>query len=96
MCSLIGTAIFYYTSILEGGETSKKLIDSVELDKDTTNGMYKSFDFDFNVALDSAQITYSDDQQKTISTTAATDEFGKTPTLYEPTNINTAVAWPTT
>ena len=90
------TAIFYYTSILEGGETSKKLIDSVELDKDTTNGMYKSFDFDFNVALDSAQITYSDDQQKTISTTAATDEFGKTPTLYEPTNINTAVAWPTT
>ena len=86
------TAVFYYTGILESGETSSKLIDSVELDKNTTQNMYKSFDFDLNMELKSAQITYADDNV-TIKTDAAVDELDATPTLYEPTNIGTAVAW---
>ena len=86
------TAYFYYTGILEAGETSSKLIDSVELDKNATQDMYKSFDFDLNVELKSAQITYADDQ-KTILTTAAGDELDANPSLYENTNIETAVAW---
>ena len=38
-----GTAHFYYTGILDGGETTAKLIDSVELDKDTSQKAYKNF-----------------------------------------------------
>ncbi|MBP5578357.1 MAG: hypothetical protein J6X56_02580 [Ruminococcus sp.] len=86
------TAHFYYTSILGPGETSAKLIDSVELDSATTQDMYKSFDFDVNVALKSAQITYAEDQT-TILGTAATSEIGKTPTLTDATDINTALTW---
>jgi alternate signal-mediated exported protein len=86
------TAHFYYTGILEGSETSSKLIDSVELDDSVTQNMYKSFDFDINVALKSAQITYADDNE-TILPTAATEEIGKTPTLTAPTDINTALTW---
>jgi len=54
--------------------------------------MYKYFDFDLNVEMKSAQITYAEDN-KTILTTAATDEIGKTATLTDPTNINTAITW---
>lgn len=86
------TAHFYYTSILGPGETSAKLIDSVELDSATTQDMYKSFDFDVNVALKSAQITYAEDQT-TILPTAATEEIGKTPTLANNQDINTALTW---
>ena len=86
------TAHFYYTGILEGSETSSKLIDSVELDDSVTQNMYKSFDFDINVALKSAQITYADDNE-TILPTPATEEIGKTPTLTAPTDINTALTW---
>ena len=85
-------AKFYYTSILDGGETSSKLVDRVELDGSATQDMYKSFDFDVNVALKSAQITYAEDQT-TILGTAATSEIGKTPTLTDATDINTALTW---
>ncbi len=85
-------AVFYYTSILEGGETSSKLIDSVELDSSVTEKMYKSFDFDLNVALKSAQITYADDNT-TILADSTTTELGKTATLTTPTDINTALTW---
>ena len=54
------TAVFYWTGILQPGKTSKKLIDSVELDKDTTQNMFKAFDFDLDVALKSAQVTYDE------------------------------------
>ena len=54
--------------------------------------MYKSFDFDVNVALKSAQITYAEDN-KTILGTAATSELNKTPTLTDPKDINTALTW---
>jgi len=85
-------AVFYYTSILEGGETSAKLIDSVELDASATQDMYKSFDFDLNVALQSAQINYADDNE-TILATATTSELGRTATLAQPKNIDTAITW---
>ena len=52
------TAHFYYTSILGGGKTTSQLIDSVELDSGVTQDMYKYFDFDLNVELDSAQVAY--------------------------------------
>ena len=85
-------AVFYYTSILEGGETSAKLIESVTLDPSVTQDMYKYFDFDLNVALKSAQVTYADDNE-TILATATTSELGKTATLTDPTNIDTALTW---
>ena len=85
-------AKFYYTSILDGGETSSKLVDRVELDGSATQDMYKSFDFDVNVALKSAQITYAEDNT-TILGTAATSELNKTPTLTDPKDINTALTW---
>jgi len=86
------TAEFYYTGILDGGETSSKLVDSITLDKSVTQDMYKSFDFDLNVALKSAQITYGADNE-TILGTAATSELGATPTLVTPTDIDTGLKW---
>lgn len=70
------TAVFYYTSILDAGETSSKLVDSVTLDSGVTQGMYKAFDYDLNVALKSAQITYTGADNATISTVPANTEFG--------------------
>ena len=81
---------FYLKHILDEGKTSEKLIDSVTLSPDTQN-VFKSFDFDLNVALDSAQITYADDQ-KTITTEAVTanSEFKMKPTVDQSTK---AVTW---
>lgn len=84
-------AKFYYTGILLGGETSSQLIDSVTLDKSVTQDMYKSFDFDLDVALKSAQITYAADNE-TIKTDA-TGSLSATPTLSTPTDIETAINW---
>ena len=89
-------AHFYYTGILEGGESSAKLIDSVELDKDVTQDAYKYFDFDLNINLDSAQVTYEDDQY-TLSTDAVTGNAtafeSRTATLTTPTDLETPVLW---
>ena len=68
------TASFYYNKILEAGETSDKLIDSVTLADTVTAKDYKELTFDVNVALDSAQVTYADDQ-KTYTATAVQDPF---------------------
>ena len=84
------TAYFYYTSILGGGETSTKLIDSVELDKDTTEDMFKRFDFDLNVALKSAQIAKDADGK---ITTDATTELDANATLETPTSVDSVVNW---
>lgn len=75
-------ADFYYNYILGAGETSEKLIDAVELDKSLTARDYKELVFDLNVKLDSAQVTYDNDQ-RTITTTAveANDEFKMNPTV---------------
>ncbi len=90
-----GTAHFYYTGILDGGETTAKLIDSVELDKDTSQKAYKNFDFDLNIVLDSAQISYADDN-KTIVSASVTDNAafeGRTANLTDPTSVDTPVLW---
>jgi len=91
-------AVFYYTSILEGGETSTKLIDKVELDKSVTQDMYKYFDFDLNVAMKSAQILYADDNETILATAANGDgtnlgQLDANATLVAPTNIDTAITW---
>ena len=90
--ALADTAVFYYTSILEGGETSEKLIDSVELDAGVTQGMYKYFDYDLNVALKSAQVTYAADGE-TILATATPKELNATAALSNDKDINTPITW---
>ena len=87
------TAVFYWTGILQPGKTSEKLIDSVELDKDTTQNMFKAFDFDLDVALKSAQVTY--DEAGNVLSTAALDELDATGvTITDPANEKTtALTW---
>ena len=84
------TAYFYYTSILGAGQTSAQLIDSVELDSSVTDDMFKRFDFDLNVALKSAQITYDADGE---ITTDATNELDANATLVTPTSVDSVVNW---
>ena len=86
------TVSFYLKHILDEGETSEKLIDSVTLSPDKQD-VFKSFDFDLNVALDSAQITYADDQKTILTDAVQAPAFGATPTLETPTDINTALTW---
>jgi len=86
------TAHFYYTSILQGGEVSSKLVDKVVLDKNITQDMYKYFDFDVNVAMKSAQITYAADGT-TITAEATPSHVGATATLETPTSVDTVVTW---
>ena len=94
-------AIFYYTGVLDGGTTSTRLIKSVELDSSVTQDMYKSFDFDLNVGLDSVQISYADDQV-TLTTDAPntiglsnpnTDTPKAIADIKEPTSLDTIVDW---
>ena len=67
-------AHFYLNKVLDAGETSKKLIDSVELDgESTTPASFKDMTFDLNVALKSAQVTY--DENNNITHTAADSTF---------------------
>ena len=54
---------FYLNKVLEAGETSHKLIDSVEFDKNVSAGAYKDLTFDLNVGLDSIQVTYDENQR---------------------------------
>ena len=67
-------AEFYYTGMLEGGETSSKLVDSVTLSSKATTDMYKSFDFDINIAMKSVQVAY--DENDNITATATPTELG--------------------
>lgn len=84
------TAVFYYTSILGAGETSSKLVDSVTLDAGTTQGMYKAFDYDLNVALKSAQIAYDADGNVTAD---ATTELDAKAVLPASATTDSAVNW---
>jgi hypothetical protein len=54
---------FYYNKVLEPGATTEKLVDSVELADTVKATDYKDLTFDLNVAMDSAQVTYEDDQK---------------------------------
>lgn len=87
-------AHFYYTSILQGSETSAKLIDSVELADTVTQDTYKSFDFDLNINLDSAQITYAEDQSTILTDAVAGTAFeNRNANLTQPTSLDTPVLW---
>ena len=87
-------AHFYYTNILKGGATTTKLIDSVELDKDVTQDMYKYFDFDVNVAMKSAQVTY-DDAGNVLATAVDEGALGAARvTIADPAHEDTtALTW---
>jgi alternate signal-mediated exported protein len=85
------TASFYYTSILGGGETSAKLIDSVELDPSVTKEMFKYFDFDLNITLNSAQVNIDENGNYTAET--AQSELGKYAILTDNTSADTAITW---
>ena len=88
------TATFYYTSILGAGKTSTKLIDSLELASDVTQDMYKSFDFDLDVALDSRQITYKYDANNVeVIGDDALVGFGATVKLDNNKDVDTALTW---
>ena len=87
------SAEFYYTGILLGGETSTPLIDSVTLSPNVKKEMYKSFDFDINVVLNSAQVTYDTDGL-TLTKDAVNAEFSPAAvTISDPTSMETALTW---
>ena len=58
---------FYYKHVLEAGETSAKLVDYVKLDKSVTADDYRTLTFDLNVGLNSAQVTFDDNQREYTS-----------------------------
>ena len=88
--AITDTASFYYTGILGGGETTSKLIDSIVLDENTTQDMFKYFDFDLNVTLNSAQVNIDRDGNYTAET--AKSELGKNAALSVP-NADAIVTW---
>ena len=84
---------FYYNYILDSGETSAKLIDSVTLDESMQN-LFKNFTFDLDVTLDSAQINYAGDQETILTTVADNNAaFVLKPTLTNDKDIDTALTW---
>lgn len=64
------SADFYLKKILEASKTSEKLVDSVKLADTVTAGSYKDMTFDLNVGLESAQVTF--DENNNIKTDAIT------------------------
>ena len=83
-------ASFYYKKILEPGVTTEKLIDSVELANTVKATDYKDLTFDLNVALDSAQVTYEDDQKTYKADAVQSPAFGMD---VESITDNVNVAW---
>lgn len=86
-------ASFYLNQILAAGATTPKLVDSVELADTVTQAAYKNMTFDLNIGLDSAQITYSDDQKTVLNSAVQAPAFGMTPTLTTPTSDTSALTW---
>ena len=84
---------FYYKKILEGDQTSEKLIDSVTLDESMQN-VFKNLTFDLDIGLDFAQIIYNEDQ-KTVDTTAVNGNAGFVlkPTLGGDKSVTAPVSW---
>jgi len=64
---------FYYNNDVEEGDTTSKLVDSVELDKNTKKSAYLAMDFDLSVLLDSVQVTYDESGNEMV--TAANEEW---------------------
>ena len=88
------TATFFYTGILMPSETTAMLIDNVQLAPSVTEKMFKSFDFDLNVALDSVQVAYKDDN-KTLKTEPAT-ELGAVVAFSNNQTTDAALTWSAT
>jgi len=66
---------FYYNNDVEEGDTTTKLVDSVELNSATQKEAYLAFDFDLNVFMESKQVTLDEvGKEKTtpVNTWAAT------------------------
>ena len=89
---------FYLDKILLAGETSNKLIDSVEMAPDMGARDYKDLTFDLNVGLDSVQVTYDADQRN-YSTEAVNADDTFQLDVVTPTTIpdnTTTLTWGTT
>ena len=86
---------FYLDKILKAGETSNKLIDSVEMAPDMGARDYKDLTFDLNVGLDSVQVTYDADQRGYTTETVDSDpDFaGMAATVDEPLTEGSTVTW---
>ncbi len=82
------TTTFYYNNDVESGDTTTKLVDSVELSKDTKNGAYLAFDFDLDVFLESVQVTMDEAGKELIDPAKA--EFANATTV-EGIAANTAI-----
>ena len=90
-------ADFYLNKILAPAETSEKLITSVELADTVTASDYKNLIFDLNVGLDSAQITYADDQRTITDDAVKANDAFKVKVDNNGINQSTkAVTWKTT
>jgi hypothetical protein len=89
---------FYLKKILTAGETSHKLIDSVEMDSSMTSKSYKDLTFDLNVGLDSVQVTYDANQRGyTTETVDADANFaGMKARIDDPMTEGSAVEWTAT
>ena len=61
---------FYYTSVLPSGQTSKLLIESVEMSNAVTQDMFRDLQFDLNVNAESAQVVYDGDIARPTSANA--------------------------
>lgn len=87
---------FYYNNDVEEGDSTAKLIDSVELDKNTKKSAYLAMDFDLNVLLDSVQVTVNENGIEQI--TAATEswtELGNNTVATQSNGEITSITWTT-
>lgn len=86
---------FYLNKILEAGETSERLIDSVKLDDSMSARDYKDLTFDLNVGLDSIQVTYDANQRDYTAeaVNAADGIFKMDVTNAAPLTSETALTW---
>jgi alternate signal-mediated exported protein len=84
---------FYYNGILEGGETSKKLVDKILLDPDAgKNSEFISFDYDLDVILNSIQAVVNESGVYDISsvTSDTNGTWKMTPKISGDTKV---VSW---
>jgi len=96
---------FYYNNDVEEGDTTTKLVDSVELSSTTTKDAYLTFDFDLDVFMESVQVTNDEDgKEKTTpvntwaastGNTGAKPSSGNDASTYTGTSEISVVGWTT-
>lgn len=89
-------ATFYYNNDVEEGDTTTKLVDSVQLDKDTKKDAFIAFDFDLNVFLESIQVTQNEaglETNDSVNPWASTDKTGATGTVTNEGTEISKIAW---